>query len=262
MRTRHDSHRVADDVFLFTGTEVNWAIIQAGTDLTLIDAGWPGDIQEVERSIRSLGRQPQDLRAVLLTHAHADHTGALNHLHDSYGVPVYMAEAELPNAIGDISETGGPLDVAKQLYRPQVVRWATQIVKAGGLEHHVVTSASAFPNPGPLDCPGRPLPVPTPGHTTGHTSYLLPDLGVLISGDALVTAHPTFNGVGPRLLSSDYTHDQDSAARSLETLHHLDADTLLPGHGPTWYGPLSNAIDQALAHVDHRKSHKPKGHAQ
>ncbi len=78
-QSKNNEHQVADNVFAFTGTEVNWVILQEGTELTLIDAGWERDIQEVERSIRSLGRGPEDLRAILLTHAHADHTGALNH---------------------------------------------------------------------------------------------------------------------------------------------------------------------------------------
>jgi glyoxylase-like metal-dependent hydrolase (beta-lactamase superfamily II) len=88
MTKKIDPHQVAENVFAFTGTEVNWVLVQEGPDLTLIDAGWNGDIQAVERSIRSLGRRLQDLRAVLLTHAHADHTGALNYLHDKLDSPM------------------------------------------------------------------------------------------------------------------------------------------------------------------------------
>jgi glyoxylase-like metal-dependent hydrolase (beta-lactamase superfamily II) len=155
--------QVADNVFAFTGTDVNWFIIQEGTELTLVDAGWNGDIQKVERSVRSVGRRPQDLRAVLLTHAHADHTGALNHLHDHYGVPLYMAAAEMPNALGRTNESGGPVDVAKRLYRPQVARWAARIIRAGALRHFTVPGAEAFPQRGVLDLPGRPVPVATCG---------------------------------------------------------------------------------------------------
>ena len=216
MSSTVNEHEVAEGVFAFTGTEVNWVIVREGTELTLIDAGWHGDIQAVERSIRSLGGRPQDLRAVLLTHAHADHTGALNHFHDAYGVPFYMAAAELPNALGKVSETGGPIDVAKRLYRPSVVRWAAQMVKADGLQHFTFPAAQAFPQEGPLDLPGRPVPIPTPGHTSGHTSYFLPATGVVVTGDALVTAHPTFTGVEPRLLPADFTHDQRSAVHALQ----------------------------------------------
>jgi glyoxylase-like metal-dependent hydrolase (beta-lactamase superfamily II) len=244
------SNQVADNVFAFTGTDVNWVLVRDGADLTLVDAGWHGDVQHVERSIRSLGARPQDLRAVLLTHAHADHTGALNHLHDHYGVPVYCAAAEVPNAVGETTESGGPLDVAKLLYRPPVIGWAVRITRAGALRHVTVPAAEPFPPHGDgLDLPGRPIPVPTPGHTSGHTSFLLPGSGVLVSGDALVTAHPTLNEVGPSLLPAFFSHDQAESVDALKTLRELDADTLVPGHGPTWYGPIGAAADAALDHV-------------
>lgn len=246
---RTPEHQVADGVFAFGGTEVNWVIAQEGTALTLIDAGWIGDTQEVERSIRSLGRRPEDLRAVLLTHAHADHTGALNHLHDNYRVPLYMSAAEVPNALGEKIETGGPIDVAKRLYRPQVIRWASRIVKAGALQHTTVPAALAFAQDGPLDLPGRPVPVATPGHTSGHTSYLLPDAGVAVTGDALVSAHPTISGVGPRLLPAGFSHDQRSVVQSLQALRELEAELFVPGHGPTWYGPIRASVDRALDHI-------------
>ncbi len=249
MTSTLDEHQVADDVFAFTGTDVNWVILRDGTELTLIDAGWPGDIQDVERSIRSLGRRPQDVRAVLLTHAHADHTGAANHLHDTYGVPLYMDAREVPNATGEHVESGGPIDVAKRLYRPQVARWAWRITKAGGLQHVTTPAALAFPSGGPLDLPGRPVPVATPGHTSGHTSYFLPNIGAVVTGDALVTAHPTLNGAGPRLLPSFFAHDQQAAIHSLGALGKLGADVLVPGHGPVWYGAISEAVDQARAHL-------------
>jgi glyoxylase-like metal-dependent hydrolase (beta-lactamase superfamily II) len=247
------SNQVADNVFAFTGTDVNWVLVRDGTDLTLVDAGWHGDVQDVERSIRSLGARPQDLRAVLLTHAHADHTGALNHLHDHYGVSIWTAAAEVPNAVGETTESGGPLDVAKLLYRPQVVHWAVRIARAGALQHITVPAAEPFPpHRDGLDLPGRPVPVPTPGHTSGHTSFLLPGSGVLVSGDALVTAHPTLKGVGPRLLPAFFSHDQAESVDALKTLRELDADTLVPGHGPTWYGPIGAAADAALDHVPGR----------
>jgi hypothetical protein len=39
---------VADNVFLVGGTEVNWVVLRDGTDLTLVDAGYPGDVTTVE----------------------------------------------------------------------------------------------------------------------------------------------------------------------------------------------------------------------
>ena len=160
-----------------------------------------------------------------------------------------MDRIEVANARGENVETGGPMDVAKRLYRPQVARWAMQVVRAGGLHQITTPGAQAFPRAGALDLPGRPFPVATPGHTSGHTSYLLPDVGVVVTGDALVSGHPTLHGLGPRLLPPYFTHDQNSAIRSLQTLKEIEADMFIPGHGPAWYGPLRQSVDQALEHI-------------
>lgn len=106
----------------------------------------------------------------------------------------------MPNALGELTESGGPIDVAKRLYRPQVDRWAVRMIKAGGLRHFTVPGAQAFPQEGPLNLPGRPVPVATPGHTSGHTSLFLPNSGMLITGDAVDQAldqATTHNGAGP-----------------------------------------------------------------
>lgn len=134
-------------------------------------------------------------------------------------------------------------------HRPQVDRWAVQMIRAGGLRHFNLPDAQGFSQVGPLDLPGQPVPVATPGHTSGHTSFFLPNSGVLITGDALVTGHPTFNGVGPRLLPAYFSHDQDSAISSLNALRELQAGMFVPGHGPAWYGPISDSVDRALDQV-------------
>jgi glyoxylase-like metal-dependent hydrolase (beta-lactamase superfamily II) len=247
-------HQVADDVFMFTGTEVNWVLVQEGTELTLIDAGWDGDIQAVERSIRMLGRRPEDVRAMLLTHAHADHTGALNHMHDNYGVPLYMDAREIPNALGETTESGGPVDVIKRAWRPQVVCWAARMLRVGGLKRFTFPFGRPFPEERPLDLPGRPVPVATHGHTSGHSSFYLPQAGLLVTGDALVTAHPTFSGVGPRLLPADFTHCQQDAIDALNVFQEIDADVFVPGHGPAWYGPIGKSVDAALNRANHGRA--------
>jgi hypothetical protein len=42
-----------------------------------------------------------------------------------------------------------------------------------------------------------------------------------------------------------FNHDQDGCVRSLAALGMLDADVLLPGHGPVWRGPISDAARRA-----------------
>src|SRR5512144_2168465 len=81
-----DVAEVAEQVFIVRGSNVNWYLLRDGMDLTLVDAGYPGDLDWVEESVRSLGPRPEDIGAILLTHAHVDHMGASNALHDRSGM--------------------------------------------------------------------------------------------------------------------------------------------------------------------------------
>ena len=102
-----DVVEVAEHVFLVRGSNVNWYLLREGTDLTLVDAGYPGDLDWVEESVRSLGRRPEDIGAILLTHAHVDHMGAINAFHDRYGTPVLMDAVEVPRRPPRVPGAGG-----------------------------------------------------------------------------------------------------------------------------------------------------------
>lgn len=242
-------HEVAADVFCAEGTHVNWVLVREGAALTLIDAGWPGDTARVEASIRALGRHPRDVEAIVLTHAHLDHMGAINHFHQRYGTPVFMNDADAAHARGGDLEQARPGDIIKRCYRPSVARWTARIVAAGGLKHLTIPHAQAYPRPGALDLPGAPVPVACAGHTSGHSAFHLPGKGVLITGDALVTAHPLSPVEGPQLLPAFFAHAPGEAEAALQTLAGVDAEVVVPGHGPAWRGTPAAAADHAQAHA-------------
>ena len=81
----------------------------------------------------------------------------------------------------------------------------------------------------------------TPGHTDGHCAFHLPDAGVVISGDALVSGHPTSRLKGPQLLPDMFHRERARAVASLDLLEGLAADVLLPGHGPVHRGGVREA---------------------
>nr|WP_050451360.1 MBL fold metallo-hydrolase [Streptomyces sp. SID8359] len=244
-RTTPPVHEAAAGVFFARGTDVNWILLREGRNLTLIDSGWPGDADALLASVRALGHRPEDVRAVLLTHAHIDHMGGAVHLHQRYRTPVFLHQAELAQTGGGHKQQATAADIAPHLWKPSALAWSLRIVRAGALGPHRVPPALPLPATGALDLPGRPVPVPCHGHTSGHTAYFLPAIGAVATGDALVTAHPLSRTRGPQLLPKLFSHDPAATASSLDALAALDAGLVLPGHGSPWHGPVADAVAAA-----------------
>ncbi|GAA0965831.1 MBL fold metallo-hydrolase [Actinocorallia libanotica] len=235
--------RVADGVHFVNTGSANWTILTEGRSATLVDAGYPGDLPAVLWSLERLGHRPEDLAAVLVTHAHVDHIGSLPELlRRAPHAKVLTSAAEARHVRREFLEQATPFDVVANLWRPGFLPWALHIVRAGALRDVRVPAAEAFPAAGPLDVPGRPVPVPTPGHTSGHTCYHLPEAGALITGDTLVTAHPTSRSAGPQLLASLFHHDEPAVRAALDVLEPLPAGLLLPGHGPHLAASPADAV--------------------
>ncbi|MEV0980128.1 MBL fold metallo-hydrolase [Streptomyces sp. NPDC049915] len=242
---RADVHQVADGTYLVHGSNTNWVILTDGDAVTLIDTGYPGDRQLVLDSLAQVGSSPEAVAAVLITHAHNDHLGSAEYLRAAHGTPVHLHEAEVPHARREFLQQVTVGEVLRNAWRPGVLPWMVHALRSGGTEQHPVTAPTAFPGTGPLDLPGRPVPVHTPGHTDGHCVFHLPEAGVLISGDALVSGHPTSRARGPQLLPDMFHHERARAVASLEIIRGLEADVLLPGHGPVHRGATTAAAQQA-----------------
>ncbi|BET52258.1 MULTISPECIES: MBL fold metallo-hydrolase [Streptomyces] len=240
-----DVRQVADGTYLVHGGHTNWVILTDGDAATLVDTGYPGDRRALLDSLAAVGSSPEAVAAVLVTHAHNDHLGSAEYLRAAHGTPVLLHEAEVPHARRDFLQQVSVGTVLRNAWRPGVLPWMVHVLRTGGTEQHPVTAPAAFPADGALDLPGRPVPVHTPGHTDGHCVYHLPDAGVVISGDALVSGHALSRTEGPQLLPDLFHHDRAGAVASLDVLATLEGDVLLPGHGPVHRGPVKDAADLA-----------------
>ncbi|KUM73140.1 MBL fold metallo-hydrolase [Streptomyces curacoi] len=242
---RADVQQVADGTYLVHGSNTNWVILTEGDAATLVDTGYPGDRALLLASLAQVGSSPEAVKAVLITHAHTDHLGNAEHLRATYGTPIYLHEAEVPHARREFLHQVNVGTVLRNGWRPGVLPWAIHALRSGGTAHVPVTAPEPFPSQGPLDLPGRPVPVHTPGHTDGHCAYHLPEAGVVIAGDALVSGHPTSRIKGPQLLPDMFHRERTRAVASLDVLEGLKGDVLLPGHGPVHQGSVPDAALQA-----------------
>lgn len=224
--------QVSDSVYVVAGTNVNWALVSNGSAVTIVDAGYPADTDHLLDSIRQIGHRLDDVAAVLLTHAHLDHIGAIPTLVERIGMPVYTGTEEVRHTKREYLQQITPVEMLKQLGSQRGRKWVTQTIRAAreGIKITVPTATAAAAEV-LAQLPGGLIPVPSPGHTSGHTAYFMPSERVLFSGDALVTGHPLLIDTGPQLLPSVFNHDEALARLSAQQLAGQPARTLVPGHG-------------------------------
>jgi len=213
---------------------------------TLVDAGLLGSANRIARA--AAGRFGRGARpaAIVLTHGHFDHVGALEALAERWDVPVYAHELELPYLTGrsaypppDPTVGGGALAFLSRLYPRGPIDLGDRV--------------RALPADGAV--PGMPgwRWIHTPGHTPGHVSFFRESDRTLIAGDAFVTTKQESALAvltqrreihGP---PAYYTPDWEDAGRSVESLAALRPAVAATGHGVPMRGGEMLAGLEALA---------------
>jgi glyoxylase-like metal-dependent hydrolase (beta-lactamase superfamily II) len=226
-------HRVEDSY-------VNWFIVEDGGRLTIVDSGTPAGWHLLHKALRELGRQPSDIEALVLTHAHYDHVGFAERLRSTLGVPVWLHR-------DDVKLSKHPQLFATErlpvvyLKDSGLRKVALSFAKSRAFFARPVKEVRTYSGEGPLDVPGRPHVVFTPGHTKGHCSLHFPERDLLIAGDAIVTFDPYTGNTGPRLVAKGATNDTAQALASLDKIERLEAGVVEVGHGETFRGGAAEA---------------------
>jgi glyoxylase-like metal-dependent hydrolase (beta-lactamase superfamily II) len=232
---------VADGVHRFGTRMVNWYLIERDGRITLVDAGMRGYWPQLERALQALGRKLDQVEAVVLTHAHADHLGFAHQVRDRSDARLLVHELD--------AEPGTRRFPPFRLYlRPTAWPLLVHGLRNGLLATPDAAEVGTFGDGDVLDVPGRPRVRHLPGHTRGNCALHLPDAGVVFSGDALVTFDPYRRRRGPRLLVKGVNEDPDQARASLDRLAELNAQVLLPGHGEPWRDGVAAAVAEARRH--------------
>ena len=242
--------QVAPGVHRLGDHGINFYLIEGPDGLILIDAGVPAHLEQLRGLLAGLGRSLADVRAVLLTHGHLDHTGLAHTLQEA-GAVIWIHERDAAILYD------GPRSATRHakpersmlpylLRRPSSLALPLQLARAGAFTAPAVQNARVFDADQVLeDVPGAPQAVVLPGHTPGSAAYLFADRGLLFTGDALVTEDGLSGHTGPTIVSRCFTHDSRAALSALDRLDELTADLLLPGHGAPFTDGIRTATQQA-----------------
>lgn len=222
---------------------VNFYLIEDGGRFTLVDAGAPRDWDLLVATLSRLGAGLDDLEAVVLTHAHSDHTGFAERARADAGAAVWVNGADEAVAKG-AKPPKNSAGIGRYLVRIEAYRTLISLSRRGGTKIVPIVEVSTFHDGESIDVPGRPRAVHTPGHTTGSSAILLEERRVAMTGDVVVMRNPLTGRTGPQIMPSALNVDTDQALASLQVVERLPADLLLPGHGEPW---TSGAAEAARA---------------
>src|SRR5713226_10338569 len=206
----------------------NCYLVREDDGFTLIDTNMSGQAQTIVQEASKLGLP---IVHILLTHAHVDHVGSLDALHDALpNVQVAISERDARFLSGDKS-----LDPSE----PQVrLRGGYPVCK---------TKPTLLLHEG--DRIGSLEALATPGHTPGHLAFLDTRDRALIAGDAFqtqggVAVSGTFKPLFP--LPALATWHKPTALDSARKLYALAPTRLAVGHGRVLVDPLEE-MERAIA---------------
>jgi hydroxyacylglutathione hydrolase len=170
---------------------------EGGERALVIDPG-----EEAERILATVEEMGASVAAILVTHTHFDHVGAVTPVARATGAPVYCPEIEVP-ALADIMSFTMPGFGPFEGYEADETVAGGEALELAGLTLDVIF---------------------TPGHSPGHVTYSVRDEEAIFSGDVLfqgsVGRVDLPGGDGPTLL------------RSIQTLidSHSPETSVYPGH--------------------------------
>jgi glyoxylase-like metal-dependent hydrolase (beta-lactamase superfamily II) len=226
---------IAEGVYLISAGRSNIYLL-AGDDLTLVDTGMPGEEENVVGCIQKIGRTIEEVKHILITHAHLDHMGSLAALKKASGAKVVAGSQEQDYIQGTKKTwTMDREGLAGKLFKAALFFTETFIFKYEPADVDISCRGGET-----IDCFGGIQVVGSPGHTPGSLSYYQQDKKILFTGDAL-------SGVsGLRLPPMLGCADYRKALRSVEKFTELDFELCLFGHGDPLTSNASSMVKKLV----------------
>lgn len=208
---------------------VNAYLIDGGSDgQILVDAGFPGKANAIVDGIRNLGHQLDDVKHIVLTHAHPDHIGGLAELVRATGAATWMHETDAP-----IAEKGAGFRYLKRapeflpglLYR--LVYKPGGTVEPAAIDHKI-KGGDVLPLAGGLRA------IHLPGHCAGQVALLWEARRALFAGDVCTNLLGLDSPVG--------YEDEAEGRRSQKKVCEFGYDLACFGHGRPLIGDAANKM--------------------
>ena len=181
--------------------------------LTLVDAGLKRADKKVLAALAGLGRAPQDVQRIVVTHAHQDHAGGLAAVQRATGGTVHAHDRDAVYL-----QRGKPPQLDMTRLSGRVMNRTR-----GGFPKTEVDET--FQDGELLPIGGGLRVVHTPGHSPGHVSLLHEPTAVLITGDAI------FNVRGLRYSPALFCTDIPLSRQTADRLGELDYEVVAFTHG-------------------------------
>ncbi len=183
-------------------------LVDAGSELVLIDSGAGLSLDRIEKNIRSAGFEPARIRHIVATHCHIDHIGGLKPLVQRYGSKIIAHELDLAAIEGENNDqtAASMYGIDYQPVKVDIsIKGEAEKQQLGDLEFNFVH---------------------TPGHTPGSISpYIDTKDGRVLFGQDI---HGPF--------SPSWGSDLAAWRKSMEKLLELKADVLCEGHAGVYKG--------------------------
>ncbi len=200
-----------------------------GKGITLIDTGMPNSSKKILSYIESLGRDPSEVKTIIITHSHIDHTGSLFDLKKRTGAKVAAHEAEADYMSGKKRAKISSLKF-KIMFKilSMLPSFKTKPVQPDILLKEGDTIAG-------LEV------IHAPGHTPGSICLYDKARKALFVGDTL----RFMNGrmLGPPEFA---TPDMETARKSIAKIAKMDFEIMLSGHGEPLMPRASEAVKEFL----------------
>ena len=164
---------ITDGIHLINGVKGQNIYLLVDEDLTLIDSGFPGNGRVIAQYIEGMGRRLDELKRVLITHSHPDHTGSVPELKDMLPALHVMAHRADTSRDAQGRHLVSYLNVFGATRLP--VPFLRRVEADGFLEEGQV-----------LPILGGLRVTHTPGHTPGSVCFYLESRRAIFVGDNVV----------------------------------------------------------------------------